>query len=233
MEKMFIKKLLIVFLLFTFACSPDWNYKNPEKWGEIDEKYKFCKIGYNQSPIDITEKFGESDLRFDYVTSEVGYEKIDYVKKVNLYSKSSVYRGKKKYILRDLTFHHPSEHLVDGKAHSLEMQISHKSEDELWLIVSVFLEVGKENENFADLIKFLTSSKKDGNIDIKNIINSADEVFSYDGSFTTPPCKEGVKWYIMKTKVEISKEQMNAIIKSAILTKMNARPVQEFHPEKY
>jgi carbonic anhydrase len=233
MERMSIKKLLTFFLLFTFACSPNWNYKHPEKWGEVDERYKFCKIGYNQSPIDVVGQFSESDLSFNYEVSEVGYEKTDYVKKVNFYTKSFVSRGKKKYILRNLSFHHPSEHLVDGKPYSLEMQIAHKSEDEQWLILAVFLEVGKENKNFADLVNFLTSGEKDGKIAVKNLIKSDDEVFFYDGSFTTPPCKEGVKWYVMKRKVEISKEQMNAIIKSAILTKTNARPVQEFHPEKY
>ena len=72
-----------------------------------------------------------------------------------------------------------------------------------------------------------------GRIDISKIVNTNDKTFFYDGSLTTPPCSEGVKWYVMKTPVKISQEQMNKIIKSAIFAKTNARPVQAFHPEKY
>jgi carbonic anhydrase len=228
-----MKKTLLIILFFTFSCSEDWSYKNPEKWGEINEEYKFCKIGYNQSPIDIKYKFEPSELVFDYQISDVDREKKYYTLKTNFYGKSFLSRGKKKYLLRNITFHHPSEHLINGKPHSLEMQIAHKSEDEQWLVLSVFLEVGKANSDFENLIKFLSSKNKEGKIDPKKLVKSDDAVFFYDGSFTTPPCKEGVKWYVMKTPIEISKDQMNQIIKSAIFVKTNARPIKEFHPEKY
>lgn len=228
-----MKKILLVIFIFTLSCSNDWNYESPEKWDENNEKNKFCKIGYNQSPIDVKYEFEKSELSFDYKKSEV--EKIPKLHhlSINFYGKNFVTRGKKKYLLREISFHHPSEHLIDGKAHSLEMQISHKSEDEQWLILAVFLEVGKENSDFANLIKFLASRDKEIEINPSNLVKNDDEIFFYDGSFTTPPCKEGVKWYVMKTPIKISKEQMNKIIKSTIFVKTNARPVQEFHPEKY
>ena len=224
--------LLITLILIT-SCSPNWNYQSPEKWGDITERYKFCKIGYNQSPIDIQDEFTDSELTFEYKESEVEKEKKNYISQISFYGNSYIQRGRKKFFLRSLSFHHPSEHLVKGDAHSLEMQISHKSDDEQWLILAVFLEVGKENSRFKNLINFLTSEKKVGEINSKNLINSLDKTFLYDGSFTTPPCKEGVKWYVMKTPIKVSKDQMNQIIKSTIFTKTNARPVQEFHPEKY
>ncbi|OFW79718.1 MAG: hypothetical protein A2887_03470 [Alphaproteobacteria bacterium RIFCSPLOWO2_01_FULL_40_26] len=227
------KKFFIILILISSSCEAGWNYDAPEKWGEIDEKFKFCKIGYNQSPVDIRSEFGVSDLKFDYKISDVEKEKKNYALYFNFYGKSFLYRGKKKYFLRWLSFHHPSEHLVSGKAHSLEMQIVHKSDDEQWLIAAIFLEIGKENSRFKDLINLLTSKVKEGKIDLSKIVNSDDKVFFYDGSFTTPPCAEGVKWYVMKTAIEISKEQMNQIIKSSIFVKSNARPPQEFHPEKY
>jgi carbonic anhydrase len=68
---------------------------------------------------------------------------------------------------------------------------------------------------------------------LSKIVKEKDKIFFYDGSFTTPPCKEGVKWYVMKTPVTVSKEQMNQIIKLGIFVKSNARSVQEFHPEKF
>jgi carbonic anhydrase len=144
-----------------------------------------------------------------------------------------VLRGKKKYFLRKIEFHHPSEHLVNGEASSMEMQIYHKSEDEQWLALAIFMEIGKENLEVNNIIKLLQNKENEGKLDLSKIVKEKDKIFFYDGSFTTPPCKEGVKWYVMKTPITVSKEQMNQIIKLGIFVKSNARPTQEFHPEKY
>jgi len=45
----------------------------------------------------------------------------------------------------------------------------------------------------------------------------------YDGSLTTPPCTEGVDWYLMLSVQNISKEQWERVHN---LTKYNVRPVQ-------
>lgn len=132
-----------------------------------------------------------------------------------------------------MVFHHPSEHLQDGKPHSLELQITHKSDDEQHLVLAIFLEVGQENSNFNPLIKFLSEKEKIGKVDLSKIVDVNNQTFFYDGSLTVPPCSEGVKWYVVKTPLKISKEQMNEIIKFGIFAKTNARPVQAFHPEKY
>jgi len=228
-----MKKFFLIFFAFIFSCKSQWSYESPGQWGDLDEKFKFCKIGYNQSPINIEDKFVESDLKFFYQLSDVEKVKKNYVQNINFDGENFLLRGKKKYWLHSIVFRHPSEHLIAGKQHSLEMQFYHKSEDEQSLVVAVFLELGDENSDFTSLINFLASKEREGRIDPIKFIKTSDKVFFYDGSLTTPPCKEGVKWYVMKTPLRISKEQMNAIIKSAIFAKSNARPAQVFHPEKY
>ena len=228
-----MKKFFLIFFAFIFSCKSQWSYESPGQWGDLDEKFKFCKIGYNQSPINIEDKFVESDLKFFYQLSDVEKVKKNYVQNINFDGENFLLRGKKKYWLHSIVFRHPSEHLIAGKQHSLEMQFYHKSEDEQSLVVAVFLELGDENSDFTSLINFLASKEGEGRIDPIKFIKTSDKVFFYDGSLTTPPCKEGVKWYVMKTPPRISKEQMNTIIKSAIFAKSNARPVQIFHPEKY
>ncbi|MBU6141131.1 MAG: carbonic anhydrase family protein [Proteobacteria bacterium] len=227
-----MKKIFLIFFVFVFSCKGRWSYESPELWGEREEN-KFCKIGYNQSPINIEDKFGESDLKFFYQVSDAEKEKKNYVQNIKFDGDNFLLRGKKKYWLRSIVFHHPSEHLIGGEPHSLEMQFYHKSEDEQGLVVAVFIEVGDENLDFEELINFLSSKEKEAKINPKKFIKEVDQTFFYDGSLTTPPCKEGVKWYVMKTPLHLSKDQMNAIIKSAIFVKSNARPVQIFHPEKY
>ena len=233
-----------IFIFFLCACSTEWSYSgkgSPQYWAEISEKNKFCKIGYNQSPIDINSAMNKdfilNDLKLDYKISEIEKVNEKYYQKINFYSKSFALRGKKKYWLKYIQFRHPSEHLIGSEPHSIEMQIYHKSEDEQWLAVSYFLEILPENNNenlyFKNLINFLKSKQIEDKFDLSKIIDEASLSFFYEGSFTTPPCTEGVKWYIMKNPTFISKEQMNAIIKSTIFVKSNAREVQKFNPEKF
>ena len=48
-------------------------------------------------------------------------------------------------------------------------------------------------------------------------------IYHYDGSLTTPPCSEGVKWYVRKTPTQLSEDQIAAF--TAIYDNNN-RPVQ-------
>jgi carbonic anhydrase len=43
------------------------------------------------------------------------------------------------------------------------------------------------------------------------------------GSLTTPPCTENVTWYVLKTPIQLSADE---IARFARLYPMNARPVQ-------
>ena len=231
-----MKKICVLFLVLCIcSCKKTWDYEGasgPANWGNTEEN-KFCKIGYSQSPIDIKDKFSEGDLEFFYEKSDVERHKKNHLLQVEFDSRDFLLRGKKKYFVRRFEFHHPSEHLVGGKAHSLEMQIYHKSEDEQWLAVAIFLDVGAENPDFNQVIAALNLKNKDVKVDLSDIVNEKDKLFFYEGSLTVPPCREGVKWYVMETPIEISKEQMKQVIKDGIFAKSNARPVQKFHPEKY
>jgi len=51
--------------------------------------------------------------------------------------------------------------------------------------------------------------------------------YAYEGSLTTPPCTEGVKFFIMKNPIGIQKEMIDGFP-----FKMNARPVQPLNGRK-
>ena len=48
------------------SCAKNWSYEgssSPEFWHKINKEYKFCKIGHNQSPVDIiNQKFNKIDF---------------------------------------------------------------------------------------------------------------------------------------------------------------------------
>jgi carbonic anhydrase len=48
-------------------------------------------------------------------------------------------------------------------------------------------------------------------------------IYHYDGSLTTPPCSEGVQWYVRKTPTRLSKDQIAAF---TAIYDHNNRPVQ-------
>ena len=47
--------------------------------------------------------------------------------------------------------------------------------------------------------------------------------YRYEGSLTTPPCSEGVKWLVMTTPIEMSPEQ---VAQFRAILHGNNRPVQ-------
>ena len=50
--------------------------------------------------------------------------------------------------------------------------------------------------------------------------------FNYPGSLTTPPCTEGVNWFILKTPIEVSKAGLD---KFTSLFQHDARPILPLH----
>ncbi len=232
----------LLFVTLFISCGADWSYEGenaPQKWGEIKEEYKFCKIGYNQSPIDVDfnkkqseeDKSKKPELKFSYSDATLYLEG----EKMLFDRKDFIELRKRQYFLNKITFHHPSEHYSNSVQQVLEMQIFHKSDSEQLLILSVFVKVGKENIEINNLISLLEASNKSLEIKInfQKILNLKNEMFFFKGPLTTPPCTEGVKWFVSKTPIQMSKDQINKIIKLILYDKANARPLQEFHPQLY
>ena len=48
-------------------------------------------------------------------------------------------------------------------------------------------------------------------------------VYHYSGSLTTPPCSEGVQWYVRRTPTQLSRSQIAAF---TAVYNHNNRPVQ-------
>jgi len=48
--------------------------------------------------------------------------------------------------------------------------------------------------------------------------------WTYMGSLTTPPCTEGVRWFVLEEELGLSRSQLRAF---AALFKLNSRPVQD------
>jgi carbonic anhydrase len=53
--------------------------------------------------------------------------------------------------------------------------------------------------------------------------------WTYSGSEVTPPCTEGVRWFVFEEDLSMSRTQMRAFTD---LFRMNTRPIQDPHGRK-
>ena len=66
-------------------------------------------------------------------------------------------------------------------------------------------------------------------IDVGDLLPSTKSSYRYDGSLTTPPCSEGVKWFVLTTPIELSEAQIAAF---TAIVHGNNRPVQPLKGRK-
>jgi carbonic anhydrase len=140
--------------------------------------------------------------------------------------------GGTRYELAQFHFHSPSEHTVDGKYAAMEMHLVHKSASNEVAVVGVFLEPGEaDNPAFADVWAYLPdasnrSRTSERTVDVGAMLPQDRTAYAYEGSFTTPPCTEGVEWLVLTDPVRLSQGQIDTF--RAILMGNN-RPTQDLH----
>jgi carbonic anhydrase len=139
------------------------------------------------------------------------------------------------YHLEKMVFHSPSEHTLDGACGSGEFQLVHVGTDKSIAIISILLQEGSEKSEI-DFWSHLGIGKnlpsKPGNTAQVSPINWASlsktikgDFYHYTGSLTAPPCSDKVRWYVMKTTVSVSPEQISSF-KALYPDPANNRPIQ-------
>jgi len=224
-------------------ADPHWDYGHevgPAAWGGLSPKYAMCGEGRSQSPIDITTSTPTAlpELRAQYRPASlhiVHHEhKADVVNtghsiQVNYPEADTLAVGAETFTLVQYHFHSPSEHTVNDEHFPMEMHLVHKSADGKLAVVGVFIEEGAQNAAFDPVWANLPREKgveqhyEDIEVDVNQLLPARRATYRYDGSLTTPPCSEGVKWFVITTPIQLSASQIGEF--REILTGNN-RPVQ-------
>ena len=143
----------------------------------------------------------------------------------------------KEYEMKQFHFHAPSEHTFGGALRDMEVHMVHQAADGTYLVLGVtFIASPNGASNFLnsfwDLIPGLDYSNGGAvtadqttirEVDMSDLLPASKYFFNYNGSFTTPPCTEGVKWVVLKNPVAIEGEDVDAL---KALEGKNNRPVQ-------
>jgi carbonic anhydrase len=148
----------------------------------------------------------------------------------NVAKGSSTKLGTDDYALKQIVFHLPSEHTVDGKRHAMEIQFVHTQGPKKLLMVSILVRPGERNDVFFSLM-----AKAPGKLGTQALQAPADpnallpktrSLFRYRGSLTMPPCTENVDWLVFAEPLEVAQADIDVF---KLIFSMNARPVQSIN----
>jgi carbonic anhydrase len=216
-----------------------WDYagkRGPLVWGRLDPAYRACADGHQQSPIDIHgARLNKAlqPLEFHYIAGPVTLENDGRIITVRVEPGSYMVAGGVRYELVRLEFHHPSEDAIQGRLTDLEVYLVHRSAEGKIAIVTerMNMERGDPNAFLAQLWPHLpaganSSAKVTEEIDAGGLLPADRGYWTYMGSLTTPPCTEGVRWFVFEEEETISREQLRAY---TAIFKMNSRPLQDLH----
>jgi carbonic anhydrase len=216
--------------------APAWSYAGvtgPNEWGSLSSQYAACADGSAQSPINITKTKNASlrNLEFDYRRGEAEVFNNGHTVEVEPSpgEDNTVRIGSVTYPFTQFHFHAPSEHEVNGKRYPLEIHFVHKTASGQISVVGVFVKEGKRNAEWAKVVNVIPIATADPkattieDLDWSKLLPTDQQTIRYNGSLTTPPCSESVKWNVMSTPIEMSKNQIAAF---RAQYSDNARPVQ-------
>jgi len=211
-----------------------WGYtghNSPESWGQLSEKYHQCSDGLNQSPINITHSISDPNhapLNLDYKKGSTEVINNGHSIQVNVEPGDTLVVDGKTFELKQFHFHSPSENHINGKAFPLEAHFVHLDKDGNIAVVAVMFVEGAKNKDLAKIWKVMP--KTEGKVPLKikdiaaNLIPAKQHYYRFNGSLTTPPCTEGVRWFVIEKPLSISKEQIETF--QHIMHHPNNRPIQ-------
>jgi carbonic anhydrase len=217
-----------------------WGYTGKtgaSYWGDLSQEFAGCKLGKEQSPIDIPSKAAErgasGPIRTRYKASAGELVNNGNTIQVNLADGGAIETSAGTFKLLQFHFHTPSEDKIDGKSFPMVAHLVHTNDAGNLAVVAVLLKQGKENPVLKDIFNMLPAreGKSDLNarFDATTLLPGAQGYYTFKGSLTTPPCSEGVTWYVFKTPVDVSAAQIAAFQK---IFSLNARPVQPLNGRK-
>ena len=205
---------------------PHWAYEGemgPEHWAQIEGTA--CS-GSHQSPVNIirTDSMPKADtvlpLTLHYSPETEIFDVVNNGHSIQFdFAKGDEveYLGNR-FALKQIHFHEPSEHTLNGVRYPIEMHMVHVNESlNQYTVLSVLGYEGKPAPGYDELEAVLPLK-----VGEKKAINKAFDLadilpfnltprFHYQGSLTTPPCTENVNWVVFEQPFMMSEAQVKML----------------------
>lgn len=220
---MFKGTVLAGILTVATQAAGGYDYSmNGKNWGET---YPLCDSGREQSPIDL--EMNNVQGNGDMSIQGWGYENFPKAKvSWNSNSVGASFDSNAELLITfpdqsgniytpiQLHIHSPSEHTVNGRYYDAELHIvhTHIGNGVPGAVIGIFFDMGsggtQENEMLNDI--WNARAKGEGEINLAKWLSTVkmEKYWQYDGSFTTPPCTEGIVWTVIEEVQPISPEQL-------------------------
>jgi len=230
---MTIAGILLASVSASSIAGVHWGYsgaEGPENWAQLSPDYSACS-GKNQSPIDLTG-FIEADLEPIRIAYRAGGTEIlnnGHTIQVSYSPGSKIQVDGFELELKQFHFHAPSENLINGKSFPMEAHLVHADKDGNLAVIAVMLKEGEANKAIEAAWSLMPESTGDRQtlpdaLSAEAILPASRDYYRFNGSLTTPPCSEGVRWLVMKEPISVSKEQIERF--THVMHHPNNRPPQ-------
>lgn len=215
-----------------------WGYSGdtgPTHWGDLAPEYAACRDGRSQSPVNLTG-MAETNLpaiAFSYDDVKLHIVNNGHTIKADYDDSSTIEVGGQTYQLLQFHFHSPSENTINGRSFPLEAHLVHADANGNLAVVAVMFEKGQGNPVVDKVWRYMPA-KANATMDVSSLsVNAAKmlpadrDYYAFEGSLTTPPCTEGVRWMVLKDTVQVSAEQIAKFQRT--MHHDNNRPVQPLY----
>jgi carbonic anhydrase len=213
-----------------------WSYSGPtgpEKWSTLEHDFASCAFGKTQSPIDIRDadvrKADLPAIAFAYKRSPLRIIDNGHTIQVSYKPGSFMTVGGRSYELVQFHFHEPSEEKINERGYDMVAHLVHRDSEGKLAVVAVLLTDGEANPLVDTLWSHLPTQKNketivdSETIDVTELLPDNHAYYTFAGSLTTPPCTEGVTWFVLQQPASVSAMQ---VARFGAVYPMNARPVQ-------
>ena len=213
--------------------APHWGYtglEGPEHWGCLSEAYRPCSDGVQQSPVNITDCVEtESDgIRFAYSGGAIAARNNGHTVYLDFPSGNFLEIDGQRYELQGVHFHSPAEHQVNGESFAAELHLVHQDTNGSLAVVGLLFRLGDASSLAQAIIDAAPPTGVSADLAYGcaacDFVLPRLEYYGYDGSLTTPPCSEGVRWVVMQSVGTVSRQQVESL--QSLTGGPNNRPVQ-------
>lgn len=219
-----------------------WSYEGKtgsEHWGELDPTFSACVNGTEQSPINIEISQINPNKVLDKI--DINYQPTKFTLMNNGHTIQANFKAENNSIILDGTtynlvqfhFHTPSEHQFNGKNFDMELHLVHKNDTGNLAVLGIMIKEGKENKALSNIWANLPEKETEKDIELNTTVNlpsllpNDQKSFIYNGSLTTPPCTEEVKWIVLEQPIDMDREQIDAFQKIFSDNHRSAQPLND------
>lgn len=217
------------------SCKPEeqpcWGYhgdEGPDHWGRLHPDWVACAEGSEQSPIALAgEEVKPTAERFalHYQPTAARLSDNVHTVRIDMEPGSQLLLGDRTFSLRQFHFHTPSEHLWSDTADLGELHLVHVADSREIAVLGVALRPDAA-QAFPDSFWNWLQAAEAGEsltLDPAGLVPRQGRLVGYRGSFTTPPCTEGVNWLLAMEPMALAPEEQRWLEQRM---GRNARPVQ-------